>query len=402
MIFYKQNFLKKELSSLYEKGFLSKEQKDEIFTHYNFTQKSNSLLFAVLAGFLFSLSLITLAGFNWEKIPAILRTTSLLSLLLLCQIALYHFKDKNQTLKEVLGVVSNFILLANLALLSQIYHLGDDTALAILSVAFVSLLFALILQSYFIFIQAYLFAVIAFGVNLSNDIAMTSFIIFIILGFIVQMIKESKILAFVNFFSLCAYLSCMVDAEFKFETFFYTIGPFLSFFFLACNARSYQIYALLMCAVMFLTTSFLSKRIFFFYDIPYDANVNWFSFIAFHIIFFVPTLSSLLNKRYFLAFLSFCFYLASCGFETRMIFFIFDGVSYPFVEKIYYSFLSLILSIYLIKNNYKILGILTLFALVIIRYVELLGDYIGASILFALFGFILLLMAFIKRGKNEA
>lgn len=401
MIFYKQNFLKKELSSLYEKGLLNEEQKDKIFVHYNFTQKSNSLLFAVLAGFLFSLSLITFAGFNWERIPAILRTTSLLSLLLLCQIALYYFKDKNQALKEVLGVVSNFILLANLALLSQIYHLGDDTALAILSTAFVSMLFALILQSYFVFIQAYFFAILAFGVNLNNEITMTSFIIFIILGFIVQMIKESKILAFVNFFSLCAYLSCIIGANFEFETFFYTIAPFLSFFFLACNARSYQIYALLMCVVVFLTTSFLSAKIFFFYDID-KITMNRFSFIAFLAVFFVPTLLSLLNKRYFLAFLSFCFYFVSCGFLARIIFFVFDGVSYPLVERIYYSFLSLILSIYLIKNNYKILGILTLFALVIIRYVELLGDYIGASILFALFGFILLLMALKKRSKNEA
>lgn len=220
VIFYKQNFLKKELSKLYEKGLLSKEQKDKIFLHYNFTQKSNSLLFAVLAGFLFSLSLITLAGFNWERIPSILRTTSLLSLLLICQIALYYFKDKNQALKEVLGVVSNFILLANLALLSQIYHLGDDTALAILSVAFVSMLFALILQSYFVFIQAYLLAVLAFSVNLSNEITMYSFIIFIILGFVVQMIKESKILAFVNFFSLCVYLSCVIGTNFKLEVFF--------------------------------------------------------------------------------------------------------------------------------------------------------------------------------------
>lgn len=399
MIFYKQNFLKKELSSLYEKGLLSKEQKDRIFLHYNFTQKSNSLLFAVLAGFLFSLSLITLAGFNWERIPSILRTTSLLSLLLICQIALYYFKDKNQALKEVLGVVSNFILLANLALLSQIYHLGDDTALAILSIAFVSMLFALILQSYFVFIQAYLLAVLAFGVNLSNEITMYSFIIFIILGFVVQMIKESKILAFVNFFSLCVYLSCVIGTNFKLEVFFYIIAPLLSFFFLALNARSYQIYALLSCAVMFLSTSYLSTTDFIFYDIPYnEMKISWFN----SIVFFAPTLLCLFNKRYFLAFLSFCFYFASCGFLAQIVSFAFDGVSYPFVERIYYSFLSLILSIYLIKNNYKILGILTLFALVIIRYVDLLGDYIGASIIFALFGFVLLLMAFRKRSKNEA
>ena len=99
-------------------------------------------MLVLLAAILFSLSLIALVGYNWEQIPAFIRTTLLLSTLLCTQIALYLCKDKSRIWSEFVGILSNFVLLANLALLSQIYHLGDDTASAFLGVAFVSLLVA--------------------------------------------------------------------------------------------------------------------------------------------------------------------------------------------------------------------------------------------------------------------
>lgn len=112
----------------------------------------------------------------------------------------------------------------------------------------------------------------------------------------------------------------------------------------------------------------------------------------------------MLKKRLFLAFLALAFYFESFGFLTEILHFFtaeIKEVNFKIIIQIYYSFLSLILSVYLIKNNEKILGILTLFVLVIIRYINLLGDYIGASILFALFGLILLFVA--QKGvENES
>lgn len=400
VIFFKQNFLKKELSKLYEKGLLSKEQKEKIFTHYHFTQSSNSLLFAILAAILFSLSLITLMGFNWEKIPAILRTVLLLSLLLASQITLFCCKDKSKVLAEILGVVSNFILLANLALLSQIYHLGDDTPLMLLSVAFVSLLSAFVLRSYFVFMQAYFLAVLAFGVNLDSDIFTYPFGIFIALGFILQTINAYKLLAFANFTFLCLYFSSLCG-KLQFTMLF--TAPLLSFFLLALNAKSYRFYALLVCAAVFLSYASFGD-----FMQPYYIVSSIFSFLIQKVFLFIFCFLSLflflLKKRLFLAFLALAFYFESFGFLTEILHFFtaeIKEVNFKIIIQIYYSFLSLILSVYFIKNNEKILGILTLFVLVIIRYVELLGDYIGASILFALFGLILLFVA--QKGvENES
>lgn len=256
MIFYKQNFLKSELNKLEKDGLLNAEQKERIFAHYQISPtqtKANSPLLVVLAAVLFSLSLITLVGYNWEQIPAFIRTTLLLSTLLCAQIALYLCKDKSRIWSEFVGILSNFVLLANLALLSQIYHLGDDTASAFLGVAFVSLLVAFALKSGFVFWQAYIFAITAFCVNADDEIFTHSFAIFVLCGFILQAQNGSKTLAFVNFFALLAYL---YFAPWFFDAFyapFSRLFPYLAFpfslLFLAFNAQSYKPYALFTCAL---------------------------------------------------------------------------------------------------------------------------------------------------------
>ena len=139
MIPYKQKFLKDEIENLTKDGFLSEVQKEKIFAHYGFDkQKATSSLLFVLSAVLFALSLLTLIGYNWEQIPAFIRTALLLAILLATQIALYFSQNKGKIYCESLGIFSNFVLLANLALLSQIYHLGDDSASALLGVAFVT------------------------------------------------------------------------------------------------------------------------------------------------------------------------------------------------------------------------------------------------------------------------
>ena len=409
MIFYKQNFLKNELSKLEKDGLLSTEQKERIFAHYQIplaeTKASSSLLTA-LAAVLFSLSLITLIGYNWEQIPAFIRTALLLLVLFGTQIALYLVKDKSALWSEFLGILSNFVLLANLALLSQIYHLGDDTASSFLSVAFVSLLMAFVLKSGAVFWQAYIFAAIAFYINADNEIFTHSFVLFILCGFILQAQNGSKALAFVNFFALFAYLyfapwffNAYYDPFSK--LFVYLAFPF-SLLFLAFNAQSYKPYALFICAwvlVILLNLYALPKPI-----TPMLTNEN-FSLTAFLILlaFLAPALLNLAFKRYFLGVLGVLFWLESYGFLSFSLyqFFRYDYEStvYTTFAQIFYSFLTLIFGVYLIKEKHIVLGILALCALVIVRYIHLLGDYIGASIIFAIFGLVLLIIA---RKKQKA
>lgn|GEM_PF-3212414 len=416
MIFYKQNFLKSELNKLEKDGLLNAEQKERIFAYYQISPtqtKANSPLLVVLAAVLFSLSLITLVGYNWEQIPAFIRTTLLLSTLLCAQIALYLCKDKSRIWSEFVGILSNFVLLANVALLSQIYHLGDDTANAFLGVAFVSLLVAFALKSGFVFWQAYIFAIIAFCINADDEIFTHSFAIFVLCGFILQTQNGSKALAFVNFFALLAYLyfdfaPWLFNAVYApFSRLFPCFAFPFSLLFLAFNAQSYKPYALFTCALMLIVLLNLYASPDFI--APTLIGMN-FSFIEILVLFafLVPALLNLAFKRYFLGILGVLFWLEIYGFLNfapyRLFGYGYESTLYHIFAQIFYSFLTLIFGVYLIKEKFVLLGILTLCALVVARYIHLLGDYIGASIIFAIFGCILLIIARKKQKgvQNEA
>lgn len=409
MIFYKQNFLKDELSKLQNAGLLSKDQKEKIFAYYNFAPKWDSSLLIVFAAVLFSLSLLTLIGYNWEQIPAFIRTALLLITLLCAQIALYIVKDKSRVWTEFLGILNNFILLANLALLSQIYHLGNDTAMAFLSVAFVSLFVSLVLKSGFVFWQAYLFAIIAFYINASDEIFTYSFIVFVLCGFILQIQNASKALSFVNFFALLFYLyfaPWLFDGLYNpFSINFCLLAMPFSLLFLAFNA--YKPYALFSCAFVFIVfiNVYANDHRLFIFTTNVDLHLK---VILIWLVFLIPALLNLAFKHYFLGILGVLFWLEAYGF-LNLIFFqvdiLRDDELYNIFAQIFYSFLTLIFGAYLIKGGHIVLGILTLCALVIVRYVNLLGDYIGASVIFAIFGCILLIIARKKRKKevqNEA
>lgn len=406
MIFYKQRFLKSEISSLEKRGLISPAQKDEIFAHYGFShQKSSSSLLFILAFVLFSLSIITLIGYNWEQIPAFIRTTLLLSTLLGVQIALYLAQGKRRIYSESIAVLANSVLLGNIALLSQIYHLGDDSAMALLSVAFVSLFMAFAIRSGIVFWQAYILAMLAFYINITSGIFTHSFGVFIAFGFILQAINGSKFLAFFNFFALLLHI---YYAPFGLTWFsgdirniieFSVVAFYLSLLFLALNAKSYKIYALFVCAiVLLLRTSSL------YYDLYFsDLYFNSFIEILIHnfslphllwwLVFLVPALLAFIFKRYFWAVLGVLFWCEQFGvFNYLFSLAHFSEIYWLFIA-VFYSVMVLVFSAYLIKMGHKILGILLLIALIAVRYFDLIGDYIGASIVFAMLGLVLLFMA---------
>lgn len=402
MIFYKQRFLKSEISSLEKRGLISPAQRDEIFAHYGFShQKSSSSLLFILAFVLFSLSIITLIGYNWEQIPAFIRTALLLSTLLGVQIALYLAQGKRRIYSESIAVLANSVLLGNIALLSQIYHLGDDSAMALLSVAFVSLFMAFAIRSGIVFWQAYILAMLAFYINITDGIFTHSFGVFIALGFILQAINGSKFLAFFNFFALLLHI---YYAPFGLTWFsgdirniieFSVVGFYLSLLFLVLNAKSYKIYALFVCAlVLLLRTSSLYYDLYLTESLIYNFSLHFsLPHLLWWLAFLVPALLAFVFKRYFWAVLGVLFWCEQFGvFNYLFSLAHFSEIYWLFIA-VFYSVMALVFSAYLIKMGHKILGILLLIALIAVRYFDLIGDYIGASIVFAIFGLVLLFMA---------
>ena len=73
------------------------------------------------------------------------------------------------------------------------------------------------------------------------------------------------------------------------------------------------------------------------------------------------------------------------------------GVGYA---NIFFSLTNIIVAAVLIKNGELMLGLCMIFLVAVVRYFELIGDYLGATALFIIFAFVVLAVAAKKGGKK--
>lgn len=223
MIFNEKKYFEIKVSKLYEQNYISKDQLEKISLDYGFNSKIvDNFILKILAFVFVTLALLLIISYNWENIPKLARLLLLLILLGGTHFLIYYFKGRSFGYAQCFAILANFVLLANFGLLSQMYHLGNDNlTLTFLTVSWASLLMAWALRSFYVFVQAYIFASIWFFLDLSNDLLdllfyivgiefnvgsfHTTFIIFIILGFLAQKSFRSKILVFLNFVFLGIY-----------------------------------------------------------------------------------------------------------------------------------------------------------------------------------------------------
>lgn len=379
MFFNKKTFLKSEITRLANEGLINKTQEREILNFYSL-DKSSDFPFLVVFAFIFiGLSVLTLVAYNWEQIPNIVKTLLLLTTLFATHLGI--FCSKSPLLKQSFGILSGFVLLANIALLSQIYHLGEDTALAFLSVGCVVLVLAFALKSSAVFLMGYLFTSVWYVLNLVEyHHSMRLFICIIVLGMIVQSgilfplsLNAKKILALPNFVFLGLYLCEIQEESLNLSAF-----AWLSLIILGFHFKPYKFYAYLALALILVASSY------------YPLGDSFLS-----LSFFLPVLLVILGvanlyfKHYPLGILIIGFALVDyCSHLYSLDTTILAGA---------YSFLTLLLGIHLIKDSHTISGLSVLCLLALVRYLDLLGDYIGASLIFLCFGLGLLLFA---RRKN--
>lgn len=375
----KKKYLQNKIQKLYEHNYISKEQLEKISLEYNLNSKVlNNFIIKILSFVFLALALLVILAYNWEDIPKITRFCSLIVLLASLHFLIYFFKNKNSRYAECFGILANFVLLANFGLLSQMYHLGDDTAMAFLSVGWASLLIAWALKSFYIFVQAYIFSFIGFIIDLSNilnvlyifdsnQIFHTSFIFFIVMGFLIQKYFQSKFLIFFNFISLGIY--CFNAPFFIFflehttylpaySLFSYTFLYFLWYTLLMSYPKSYKkiSYFFFSCTLLCLSLPLsrytgcslelglqeLYKQgcLNFSFHLPHLDKTFW--FYSLPLIFFI--ILNIIKKHYFLT-----FFALSLIFLT----FIRNG---NVLSKWGYACLSLLFCIYLIHNgNRKVL-----------------------------------------------
>lgn len=379
MFFNKKSFLKSEIARLANEDLISKTQEREILNFYSLDKGSDFPFLVVFAFIFIGLAILTLVAYNWEQIPKIFKTLLLLATLFATHLGIFY--SKRPLFKQGFGILSGFALLANIALLSQIYHLGEDTALAFLSVGCVVLLLAFALKSSAIFLVGYLFTSVWYFLNLVEYYHSVSlFVCIIVLGIIAQSgilfplsLNAKKILALLNFIFLGLYLCEIQEESLNLSAF-----AWLSLIILGFHLNSYKIYAYFALALILIASSYYPLE-----DLFLSPS------FSLPVLLVVLGVANLYFKHYPLGILI-------IGFALVDYFYFLYSLDTTILTGLY-SFLTLLLGIHLIKDSHTILGLFVLCLLALVRYLDLLGDYISASLIFLCFGLGLLLFA---RRKN--
>lgn len=274
--------------------------------------------------------MLLIISYNWENIPKLARLLLLLILLGGTHFLIYYFKGRSFGYAQCFAILANFVLLANFGLLSQMYHLGNDNlTLTFLTVSWASLLMAWALRSFYVFVQAYIFASIWFFLDLSDDLLdllfyivgiefnvgsfHTTFIIFIILGFLAQKSFRSKILAFLNFLFLGIYcfnapfFIFFLKKGFKYVYFWYVLLYSLWYTLLMSAFRPYKklaffaISCTLLClclSLMIFSRDCYDECFGFSFHLPYLGLNFWIYSLPSVLLVVLHTI----KKHYFLAF----------------------------------------------------------------------------------------------------
>lgn len=419
MNFLNRIFLTKELDRWQSDGIVDKETAIKIANLYDIDPDAHSdkisFVLKLVAYLFFALAFFTLVGANWEEIPRLGRLTLVLFVLGLVNFGgIYYLTKGKENLSTAMFFLGNFCFGAAIALIAQIYNISDEPSGGILlwsigafAVSFASKKGVLVAQS-LIFATVWFFMIAYQG-----DFGF-GFIIFIVLGAYTLYKDDSKWLAFVLFIdifiyiiSFCGYISgfrAIFDYGFLFglpmvaivslsyALLLISISPLLDKFRVGLGVftkefgKNFGVFVLLFCLFLF-----EERNLFELYDEKlwfvksfFKSNFG-FVFILFSVayfaLFFKEKNKSGLLLGALLVSLPFVF---SCG---------------PGYANIFFSLANIITAAVLIKKGELKLGLCMIFLVAAVRYFQLIGDYIGATALFMVLAFIVLVVA--RKGRKK-
>ncbi|WP_169777060.1 DUF2157 domain-containing protein [Campylobacter mucosalis] len=393
MKIWHRNFLKEELLKWRDEGIIDERTSLKIASRYeiDLNEVSTNIL-TLIAYFFFGLSLFVLVGANWEEIPDFIRTFLLISLTALLNFAgflSYQKRKFNQA--TALLMLGSIVFCASVALISQIYHidkhLPNGILFCALGVALLGLSFKDSLVSAFSLIIA--IAWVFFSFEYIHKIE-PFFGAFILVGIAVLRHSQGQLLSFALLVSIYIYLIFFkvellsfnyVLATLSYLLFVASIGLFLA-------KTSYKI-----VAKIFYQSAILGIVVILFclqiegYYLPYGFEIS--SYLS--ILFIIFTALSLIFAFYYKNLYLLCGAILLGALPFLLNF----GVSLALIS----SIICVILAVILIKQGSINYGITLIFTTALIRYVELIGDYFGASLLFLGFAVLLLVVARKRRVK---
>lgn len=198
-----KNDLAQETAEWVKDDIISESQAEVICQRYgaDYHQRNNrSLGYNVLValGYLFiGLSVITLLGANWEEIPRGLRMSGLIALTMCTQIiAVKKYASGKTSAATGVFLLGNLFYGASIILIAQIYHLGEHMPDGVFWWAFGCLLIAVATRSPWIMLQTLLLALIWFFTEVDLGFYPTAFPLFLCGALWVLMRGSSSLLLF--------------------------------------------------------------------------------------------------------------------------------------------------------------------------------------------------------------
>ena len=419
MNFYNRNFLAKELDRWQKEDVVDKATALKIANLYdidlNAHSEKTSFILKLVAYLFFSLAFFTLVGAYWEEIPRMGRLVIIFGVLALLNFGgVYYLKKGKDKLGTATLFLGNFCYGAAIALIAQIYNISDEPSGGVLlwsvgamAVSFASKKGVLVAQS--LVIATLWFLMKGYGQDFGFG-----FIIFIALGAYTLYKEDSKWLSSVLFLdiylyiiSFCGYISGFKEifnygflfglpmvaiVSLSYALLLVSISPLFDRFrdgfgsFSREFGKNFGVFVLLVCLFLFESRDIfeVGEEKLWFVKSFFKSNFG-FVFILFSIAYFALFLKEKNKSGLVLGTLL-----------VALPFFFSYGPGYA---NIFFSLANIITAAVLIKKGELKLGLSVIFLVAAVRYFQLIGDYIGATALFMIFAFIVLVVAR-KGGKK--
>lgn len=422
--------LAKECSEWVKDNLISEDQAEKICNRYDVNYKDVSgqtYGYSVLIGlgYLFiGLAVITLLSANWDDIPRAARMLGILSLTTLINLlALKKINDGKSSSAIGLFFLGGLIYGASIMLIAQIFHIEEHYPNGILWWAIGVLPLALLLESSLLFSLTMGLSFIWFFVETNLNYYPILFPVFLgALGWHVFKIKQSNVL-FLSFifgiglwleFTMAWFLNGGNGFYVGAENFIFGIGLFISFHgaskWLVSQKNNILIDYGTILGIWILRLTIILLLLLSFEWLWKDLiQANWESLeLTMALAISLSTVGIYLSYAGNKQFYSTLFFALIFILETFLVIEIKDDF-YALYFQIATNIVLVVTGIWLIvrgikdrATHYFFLGVSTILLTGFFRYMDLVGDYIGASILFMVFSVILLSAARFWKSHQQS
>ena len=405
-----------------EKGIISSTQAYNICNLYGIdsheyeepSKKSYNIL--MILGYLFlGISILILIGENWERVPRWIRMSSLMVLVL--TIHSFGIKEfsKNKSKGTMLFFFGSFLYGVSIVLIAQMYHLGEHMPDGVLWWAIGVLPFVFLTRSNWMMLFFLILGFMWYTLELEMGYNKYSFVVVLAIAYYALFRYKVSPFPFIVSVIITFIWSNQMLSEFIVgdrDISLINIGMLIALFGLSSllsdyKSKKFKSYATILQSTLLLVTiillfiltfkdmwSFiLDEHYYFLFFTISHAPVTLLPVVLSLSLVFIGVLLTILSKKSFHIILFFALLFTMV---VLMLFFSPNALS-PLSMQVIFNIIFALFAIYFIMEGmqkesalYFFLGIGAILLVTYIRYVNLIGGYIGSSLLFLTFALIML------------